>query len=506
MFTLSPGELSINDIESLLQSKQEIKLASSAYASIKKSYEIVQRVIREDKTVYGINTGFGLLANTKVNDKNLKDLQRRIILSHAAGVGPYLHKDIVQLVMLLKINSLSRGYSGVSIKLVDKLIEIYNSGIIPLIPEKGSVGASGDLAPLAHMSMILIGEGKVLLDNQEMSSEEALKLKNITPIELCEKEGLSLINGTQVSTSIAILGLIKVKRNFSIATISGAMVTDAVAGSQRPFQSFIAKAKNCQGQKVFSKVINNLLEGSEIIKSHKHCNRVQDPYSVRCQGQVMGAILNYLKVIQDDLLDEANGVSDNPLVDPDTKIIVSGGNFHAEKTGFGADLMSILCSEIGAISERRVSMLIDSNLSGLPAFLVNEPGLNSGFMIAHVTASALASANKTLAHPATIDSLPTSANQEDHVSMATFAAVKLLEIAENVLQILAVETLAACQGIDFRSPLKTSSFLACKVKTIRTKIPFYNQDRYFAVDINNCAELIQNLEYYKEVEEKIFND
>lgn len=505
MFTLHPGKLSIDDIVLLLDSEQQIKLIPSAYDGIKKSYEIVQDVIRKDETVYGINTGFGLLANKKIDNNELRELQRRIILSHAAGVGPYLDKDIVKLIILLKINSLSKGYSGVSVKLIDKLIEIYNSGIIPLIPEQGSVGASGDLAPLAHMSLILIGQGKVLLNGEEMPSERALKLKNIKPIELGEKEGLSLINGTQVSTAIAILGLIKVKRNFSIATISGTLGIEAIAGSKKPFQNFIAEAKNCKSQVLFSQTINDLLKGSEILESHKNCSRVQDPYSIRCQGQVMGAILNYLKVAQESLLAEANGVSDNPLVDPDTGVIVSGGNFHAEKTGFSADLMSILCSEIGAIAERRISLLIDSHLSGLPAFLVKEPGLNSGFMIAHVTASALASENKTLAHPATVDSLPTSANQEDHVSMATFAAVKLLKIAENVLQILAIETLAACQGIDFRAPLKTSPFLVGKVKTIRSKIPFYDQDRYFAVDIENCAKLIKDPDYYQEVQEKIFN-
>ena len=505
MFTLRPGKLSIDDIVLLLDSEQEIKLIPSAYEAIKKSYKIVQEVILKGETVYGVNTGFGLLANKKIDNHRLKELQKRIILSHAAGTGSYLNKDIVRLIMLLKINSLSRGYSGVSVKLVDKLIEIYNSGIIPLIPEQGSVGASGDLAPLAHMSMVLIGQGQVLLNGAEISSEQALKLKNIKPIELGEKEGLSLINGTQVSTAIAILGLIYVKRNFSIATISGAMSIEAIAGSVKPFQRFIGIAKNCQGQMLFSKTINELLEGSEILESHKNSGRVQDPYSMRCQGQVMGAIWNYLASAQENLLNEANGVSDNPLVDPEMGIIVSGGNFHAEKTGFSADLMAILCSEIGAISERRIALLIDSHLSGLPAFLVNESGLNSGFMIAHVTASALASENKTWAHPATVDSIPTSANQEDHVSMATFAAVKLLKIAENVLQILAIETLAACQGIDFRAPLKTSSFLINKVKTIRNKIPFYDQDRYFAIDIANCAKLIKEQDYYKEIQDKVFN-
>jgi histidine ammonia-lyase len=313
------------------------------------------------------------------------------------------------------------------------------------------------------------------------------------------------LNGTQVSTAIAIIGLLKAQRNFSIATIAGAMSLDAVAGSIKPFQDFINKAKNSKDQLIFSRLIRTLLNDSEILSSHHNCNRVQDPYSIRCQPQVMGAIMTYLKAAQENLLKEANGVSDNPLICPDTGNIASGGNFHAELTAISADICSISCSEIGAISERRISLLIDKNLSGLPPFLVDKPGLNSGFMIAHVTASALASENKTLAHPASVDSIPTSANQEDHVSMATFSAVKLIKLADNVLNILAIETLAACQGIDFRNPLKTSEILQDHVRMIREKVPFYSEDRFFAKDIDTAKKLISRPSYYERIYERIFS-
>lgn len=505
MFELIPGQLSISDIYNLLLEKSPIKLTESAYTDIINSFQFVQNILTEDKSIYGINTGFGLLAKTKIEKSELKTLQNRIVLSHAAGVGKRLDDDTVRLIMLLKINSLAAGYSGVSKELIDNLIAIYNANIIPIIPEQGSVGASGDLAPLAHMSLTLIGEGFVYLDGKKMAAKEALLKSHLKPHNLVEKEGLALLNGTQVSTAIAIIGLLKMQRNFSIASISGALSIDAAAGSIKPFNAFIAKAKRNQGQILFSKLIERLLNGSSILESHANCTRVQDPYSLRCQPQVMGAIWTYLNDCQTHLMNEANAVSDNPLICIKTGQIISGGNFHAEITAFSADFLTIIGAEIGSLSERRIALLMDTHLSGLPPFLVNNSGLNSGFMLAQVTAAALASENKTYSHPASVDSIPTSANQEDHVSMATFAAIKLNKVAENVLMILAIETLAANQGIDFRAPLKTSPTLEYYVQALRAKVPFYAVDRLMAEDITETREVITQVSYYGAIQSDLFH-
>lgn len=504
MFEMTPGTLSINDIAKLLNSNTKIKLTSAAYESIEASYRVVQGIVNQDKSVYGINTGFGLLANMRIARDDLKDLQRRIVLSHAAGVGEPLDDETVKLILLLKINSLARGYSGVSSQLIDQLISLYNAEIYPIIPEQGSVGASGDLAPLAHLSMVLIGEGEARVQGVRMSAAQALAQMGINTIELAEKEGLALLNGTQVSTAIAIIGMLKTQRNFAIASISGALSLDAASGSLKPFSAFIAQAKNNRGQQVFSALIQDMLQDSPIQSAHEHCARVQDPYSLRCQPQVMGAIWTYLQDSQTHLINEANAVSDNPLICIDSGEIISGGNFHAEITAFSADLLAIIGAEIGAIAERRISLLIDKSLSGLPSFLVENSGLNSGFMLAHVTASALASENKTYAHPASVDSMPTSANQEDHVSMATFAGVKLNKIADNVLYILAIETLAACQGIDFRAPLNTSKTMQHYMAMVREQVPFYDEDRYFAQDITKAHQLISQYSYYGPICEQLF--
>lgn len=499
MFQLNPGTLTVENIYNLLHTKQSIFLPDNVYTNINKSYQIVKQKIANNETTYGVNTGFGLLANTKIDKDNLKSLQKKIVLSHATGVGKNLDIDTVKLVLLLKINSLALGLSGVSKTLIDTLIAIYNAEIYPIIPEQGSVGASGDLAPLAHLALTLIGEGEVYYQEQIMPASKALNTAKIKPVILQEKEGLALLNGTQVSTSIALLGLLKTERNFAIACISGALSVEAMMGSTKPFSEFIAKAKNNKGQIIYSELMRDLLKDSQIGNSHINCSKVQDPYSLRGQPQVMGAIHSYLLDAQQHLINEANSVSDNPLVNIDADEIISGGNFHAEITGISADLIGIVCAEIGAISERRIALLIDKNLSGLPAFLVENSGLNSGFMLAQVTAAALASENKTYAHPATVDSIPTSANQEDHVSMAPFAAVKLNKIAENVLNILAIETLAANQGLDFRKPLKTSKKLEKYHKLLRNQVKFYAEDRYFAQDINTTREVISDNDYYYEI-------
>ena len=500
---LNVGNLTLVDIKSFLFGKNRIFLSADTYKKIDAARLIVKQVIKENRTVYGINTGFGLLADKKISTKQLKELQRRIVLSHASGVGKSFDNMCVKLIMLLKINSLAQGYSGISRETIDALIALYNNEIYPVIPKQGSVGASGDLAPLAHMSMALIGEGYVRFNGVKMLAKDALRQANVNSVELKEKEGLALINGTQVSTAITILGLIKAQSNFSIATIAGALSVDALSGNINPFHPIISRIKRAEGQEIFSKVMRELLLNSEIIQDVSN-KKVQDPYSLRCQPQVMGAIWELIKNSEKILLQEANAVSDNPVILPETGEIISGGNFHAESVAMTADVLGIACSEIGSISERRIALLIDKNLSGLPAFLVQDAGLNSGFMIGHVTAASLASENKTLAHPASVDSIPTSANQEDHVSMATFAGNKLNSITDNVLWILSIETFAACQGISFRKPLKTSPVLMEKFNALRDKVPFYDIDRYFSGDINNVKDVITKLDYYLKIEKTLF--
>ena len=504
-FILKPGILTLKDIENLLQSSRKLVLSKESYSIIRESRDVVEEIAAGERTTYGINTGFGVLANKKISKNELADLQKRLVLSHAVGLGKPLDDCTTKLVLLLKINSLAQGYSGVTVDLIDTLLDFYNNGIHPLIPAKGSVGASGDLAPLAHMAVALMGIGDVRVNGKIIPVEDALEDKLLTPVVLKAKEGLALLNGTQVSTAIAIIGLIQVERNFSLATIAGALSLDAVQASIVPFDETIAKIKKGEGQERFSSEIRNLMDGSEIMSSHMNCSKVQDPYCMRCQPQVMGAVLDKIVEAEKHIMQEANGVSDNPIVLRKERKILSGGNFHAESIAINADILSIVCSEIGAISERRIAMMVDNNISGLPHFLVQGAGLNSGFMIAHVTAAALASENKTLSHPASVDSIPTSANQEDHVSMATFAARKMNEVADNVLNILAIETLAACQGLDFRKPLNTSKNLKRYYDFIRSKISFYEEDRFFAADIEASADILDMPAYYQDIKRKFFN-
>jgi len=501
---LSPGELTFENMAYLLDNPIKIKLSKEVYERVNYSRNLVIKAIENGKTVYGINTGFGMLANKRISQSDLHELQKRIVLSHATGTGKFLDTKTVQLIMLLKINSLAQGYSGISEKTLNVLIDMYNNCIYPLIPSQGSVGASGDLAPLAHMSMVLFGEGKVVYKQRVMSSHQALYINHISPVTLQEKEGLALLNGTQVSTAIALTALRKTQRNYSLAVISGSISIDALKGSLSPFNESIAEIKKCEGQKKFAFAVRDILDGSLIRESHVRCNKVQDPYSLRCQPQVMGTILQTILDHKCQLVNEANSVSDNPLIFPEKDEILSGGNFHAERTAISSDVISICSSEIGSLSERRISLLTDSNLSNLPPFLVKNPGINSGFMLAHVTAASLVSENKTLSHPASVDSLPTSANQEDHVSMATFAANKCNDIADNVLAILSIEMLAACQGIDFHRPLKSSSFIEDKVNYLRKYIPFYDQDRYFFKDIEMSKTYICKKSFYENIHSRFF--
>lgn len=492
VFTIHPGLLTLEELRKAHRNHQKIALASDAIPAIEASQKTVEQVIEQGRTVYGINTGFGLLANTKIQTEELSLLQRSIVLSHAAGIGDFMSTDIVRLLMLLKINSLARGFSGIRLSVIEALMALYNAQVYPAIPEKGSVGASGDLAPLAHMSAILLGEGEVLYQGKRLPALEGLKLAGLTKIELAPKEGLALLNGTQASTAFALQGLFYAQNALESAVGIGSLTIEAALGSRVPFDPRIHQARGHKSQSDVARAYRDLLSSSSIGDSHRECEKVQDPYSLRCQPQVMGACLQQMRCAAQILETEANGVSDNPLVFADSGDILSGGNFHAETVAMASDMLAIALCEIGSLSERRMALLIDSHLSGLPPFLVNNGGVNSGFMIAQVTCAALASENKTYAHPASIDSLPTSANQEDHVSMATFAGRRLRDIFENVAGILAIEWLAACQGLDFRAPLRSSDKLE-EIKTVlREQVPFYDKDRYFAPDIEKARDLLQD--------------
>ncbi|MGC8481963.1 MAG: histidine ammonia-lyase, partial [Acidimicrobiales bacterium] len=446
MITLIPGQVRLRQLHAIANTRETVCLEESAYSKIMKGRETVDIIASRGEPAYGINTGFGRLATTHIPHDQLEMLQRNLVLSHAVGVGAPLSESVVRVLIALKVASLAHGNSGVRIEVIDALITLLNSGVVPEIPSKGSVGASGDLAPLAHLAAVLIGTGWVRAQGERMPAAQGLSIAGLSPLELQTKEGLALLNGTQASTAIALTNLFRIDVLFRTGLVAGAMSLDAAAGSVVPFDPRIHLLRGHKGQILTAAALRTLLEDSEINHSHQDCGKVQDPYSLRCQPQVMGAISDQLRFVAHTLWVEANGVTDNPLVFPDTTEVLSGGNFHAEPVAFASDNAAIAASEIGGLAERRIALLIDASLSGLPPFLVRDGGVNSGFMIAHVTAAALASENKSHAHPASVDSLPTSANQEDHVSMATYAARRLGDIADNVGAILAIELLASAQG------------------------------------------------------------
>ena len=480
---LIPARLSLADLRRIGSEPIALAVDPAAKSGVDAAAQAVDRIIASGKTVYGVNTGFGLLARTRIDDARLAELQRALVLSHSAGTGPLLDDAVVRLIVALKAASLARGHSGVRWSVIEALVALVNAGVTPCIPAQGSVGASGDLAPLAHLSGVLIGEGEASFDGRIMPAKDALAKAGLAPFTLGPKEGLALLNGTQVSTALALAGLFAAERALSAAFVAGALSIDACLGSDTPFDPRIHAVRGHRGQADAAAIYRRLLEGSAIRQSHKDCPRVQDPYSLRCQPQVMGACLDQMRAAAAVLAIEANAVSDNPLVYADAGEILSGGNFHAEPVAFAADNLALAIAEIGAMSERRIALLMDANLSGLPPFLVQDGGVNSGFMIAQVTAAALASENKSLAHPASVDSLPTSANQEDHVSMATYAARRLTPMAANTAGIVAIELLAAAQGIDLRGPLTTSAPLAKAIALIRADVPFWDRDRAFAPDL-----------------------
>ncbi|ADN77965.1 histidine ammonia-lyase [Ferrimonas balearica DSM 9799] len=496
--TLNPGQLSLPQLRAISREGVNLVLDEAAYPAIDASAAAVAQVIERDQVVYGINTGFGLLANTRIAKDDLELLQRSIVLSHAAGTGEPMNDATVRLMMVLKINSLARGFSGIRREVIDALIALVNAGVYPIVPEKGSVGASGDLAPLSHMVLPLLGEGEVRYHGQVIKATDGLAKAGLKPMTLAAKEGLALLNGTQASTALALEGLFHAEDLWAGGSVVGAISVEAALGSRRPFDPRVHEVRGQHGQIDAAATFRHLLgTESELGDSHANCDKVQDPYSLRCQPQVMGACLTQIRQAAEVLLVEANGVTDNPLVFPTDEgaDFISGGNFHAEPVAMAADNLALAISEIGALAERRIALLIDRHLSGLPAFLVDNGGVNSGFMIAQVTAAALASENKSLAHPASVDSLPTSANQEDHVSMATFAARRLREMAANSRGVLAVELLAACQGLDFRAPLKASAAVETAKAQLRETVAFYDKDRFFAPDIEKATALLASARY-----------
>ncbi|MBI3675344.1 MAG: histidine ammonia-lyase [Proteobacteria bacterium] len=487
--TIVPGKSKLSLWRAICEGAGPVALTAEAWTAIARSRKAIEDALASGRAIYGVNTGFGKLAQTRIPSEELNHLQRNLVLSHAAGVGPSLSDNVVRLILALKVSSLARGFSGVRPLVVERLLDLLNKGVLPEIPEQGSVGASGDLAPLAHMSATLIGEGMAKFQGERMQSSAALARAGIAPIELGAKEGLALLNGTQVSTALALVNLFAAEANIEAAFIAGALSTDAIKGSDTPFDARIHEARGQPGQIAAAAVLRSLMAGSEIRHSHENCPRVQDPYSIRCQPQVLGPCLDMLRYAARVFEIEANAATDNPLVFDDGAVL-SGGNFHAEPVAIAADGLAIAIAEMGAISERRVALLIDSSLSDLPPFLASESGINSGFMIAHVTAAALASENKSLAHPASVDSLPTSANQEDFVSMATFAARRLGQMNANTGRIVAIELLAAAEGIEFLRPLKSSQPLEEAHRALRRCAKRFERDRFFAPSIEAVHELV----------------
>jgi histidine ammonia-lyase len=493
---LHPGLVTLADWHAVYRGAA-LTVDPASRAAIKGGAQAVERIVARGEPVYGINTGFGKLASVRIATGDLETLQRNIVLSHASGVGEMTPAPIVRLMLALKLASLAQGASGVRPETVAMLEDLLARDLIPVVPAQGSVGASGDLAPLAHMAAAMIGASEILVDGQVRPAATALAEASLKPLALGPKEGLALLNGTQFSTAYALAGLFAAETLFMSALVAGALSTEAAKGSDTPFDARIHKLRGHRGQIETAETIRRLMAGSAIRASHLTGDaRVQDPYCLRCQPQVMGAVLDLLRQAALSLRIESNGVSDNPLIFPadegGTDEVLSGGNFHAEPVAFAADMIAMAICEIGSLSERRTAMLVDPALSGLPAFLTPRPGLNSGFMIPQVTAAALVSENKQRAFPASVDSIPTSANQEDHVSMSAHAARRLIAMAENAAAIVGVEILAAAQGCDFHAPLFSSDDLERVRATVRARVPRLDDDRYLHPDLLAATALVRD--------------
>jgi len=499
ILTLTPGAVDLAQWRAIFQGASA-RLDPASAQAVLASAQTVEAIVARGEPVYGINTGFGKLASVRIQHDDLATLQRNIVLSHAAGVGEPMPLPVVRLMMALKLTSLAQGASGVRPQTLALLEAMLQRGLLPVIPSQGSVGASGDLAPLSHLAATMIGVGEVFVDGKRVAAAQALNNAGLEPVELGAKEGLALLNGTQFSTANALAGLFGIEDVFRAALVTGALATEAAKGSDTPFDPRIHALRRHRGQIDVADALRNLMAGSSIRESHRENDvRVQDPYCLRCQPQVMGAALSVMRQAAETLATEANGVSDNPLVFTDTNEALSGGNFHAEPVAFAADMLAMAVCEIGSLSERRIAMLVDPALSGLPAFLTPKPGLNSGFMIPQVTAAALVSENKQRAYPASVDSIPTSANQEDHVSMAAHGARRLLAMSENAANVIGIELLAAAQGCDFHAPLKSSTALESARALLRAQVPTLQEDRYFHPDMLAATQLVRDGELARSV-------
>lgn len=478
--------LNLKDLREIYFTKTKLQLTDNAIQAINKSANYLKKAIKSNKIIYGVNTGFGKLGDVKISKNKLYQLQNNLILSHAVGIGPLLACDCVKLILALKINSLSRGFSGIRLEVINILLELFNKQMYPCVPSQGSVGACGDLAPLAHLTLALLGEGDIVHKTKKITANTALRQLKRKPIKLAPKEGLALINGTQVSTALALRGFFYLENIFKTTLISGMLSTIAVGSSPQAFAEKIHQVRKQTDQIYIGKLYQQLLTGCTYHKNH----HTQSPYSIRCQPQVMGACYGQMQNVAKVLKNEANGVSDNPLIFADSEEIISCGNFHGQPIAFAADNLALAITEIGTMAERRIALLNDTNFSGLPAFLTKNYGINSGFMPAQVSAASLASENKLLAHPASVDSIPTSANHEDHVSMSTFAARRLQPMVENTAYIVAIELLAACQAVDLSKPTRLSGILQNAYKIIRKNAAFYKKDRSLAKEINTLKNLI----------------
>ncbi|MFQ5526380.1 MAG: histidine ammonia-lyase [Thermoanaerobaculia bacterium] len=495
MLEISGHGLTLESYASVSENREPVALSSDARARVAEGRRAIERLVARHEPVYGVNTGFGLLSDRRIPDDHLADLQKRLLLSHAAGAGPPLRPATVRGMLLLRANTLAQGHSGVRPAIIDRLLELLNRNLLPIVPSRGSVGASGDLAPLAHLALPVIGEGWISLEGTRTRASEALAAVELEPMELEAKEGLALINGTQAMTAVLARGALAARRLTKIADLIGALSTDAIRGTDTGFDERLHGLRPHPGQQASARNLWKVFQGSEIRESHRiDDTRVQDPYSFRCMPQVHGAARDVLADVERKLEIEMNSVTDNPLIFPDEEggdAVVSGGNFHGEPIAMAADFLCVAIAEIGSISERRIEQLTDPKFSDLPAFLVDEPGLNSGFMIAHVTAAALASENKTLCFPASVDSMTTSAGQEDHVSMGMGASLKMDQVLDNARRILAVELAAACQGIDFRQPMKTSPHLEALHADVRRVVAHWTEDRVMADDLAACEEFLR---------------
>ena len=503
MLRIDGNSLTLEEAISVIFDKEEVALSPEARIQIQRSRDVILEALKKGNPIYGINTGFGRLSDVRIPDDHLDELQENLVLSHACGVGPHLPDEEVRAILLLKANTLAKGYSGVRVELVELLISMLNKGVLPLIPEKGSVGASGDLAPLAHLALVVLGRGEARLQGERMAGKEALQRAGLLPLTLRAKEGLAILNGTHFMTGVGVVNWHRADILSKTADVVGALTAEAVLGTPVAFDERIQSVRGYAAQQESAARLRRMMQNSPIRESHLNCSRVQDPYSIRCMPQVHGSVQEYLKIVADILSVELNAATDNPLIFPEEGEVLSGGNFHGQPVATAMDVLALVMAQLANISERRIALMMDSSLSDLPPFLVKESGLNSGFMIAQVTAAGLASENKVLSHPASVDSIPTSANKEDFVSMGAQAATKARRVIENAATVLGIELLCACQSLDLRKPLEPGPAGKRILEFVREHVPFMERDRELHADMMHAAEWIISGQLIRLVEDLI---